>query len=169
VAAAGTALKRKIRLFKRSKPMKIQTKFHGELKIKPEQTWNFPKGLPGFEDEKELALLPIEGNGIFQVLQSMKTGEVAFIVGNPHTLVEDYSFKVDEPTIDLLGIKEPEDVFVLSVLSLKEPFESSTINLQAPLIFQTKTKKAKQMILNDDNYSMRHPIGYQAPAVKGEA
>ena len=149
--------------------MKIQTKFHGELKIQPEQTWDFPKGLPGFEDEKELALLSIEGNGVFQVLQSTKTADVAFIVGSPYTLVEDYSFKVDEPTIDLLKINEQEDVFVLCVLSLKEPFESSTINLQAPLIFQTKTKKAKQMILNDNTYSMRHPIGNQPIAAKGEA
>ena len=149
--------------------MKIQTKFHGELKIQPEQIWVFPKGLPGFEDEKELALLPIEGNGVFQVLQSTKTADVAFIIGNPYTLVEDYSFKLDEPTIDLLEINEQEDVFVLSVLSLKEPFESSTINLQAPLIFQTKKKKAKQMILNDNTYSMRHPIGNQPTAANGEA
>ena len=149
--------------------MKIQTKFHGELKIKPEQTWNFSKGLPGFEEEKELALLPIEGNGVFQVLQSTKTPNVAFIVGNPYTLVEDYSFNVDEPTIDLLEIKEQEDVFVLGVLSLKEPFETSTINLQAPLIFQTKTKKAKQMILNDNTYSMRHPIGSQVISAEGKA
>ena len=149
--------------------MKIQTKFHGELKIQPEQTWVLPKGLPGFEDEKELALLPIEGNGVFKVIQSTKTADVAFIVGNPYTIVEDYSFKVDEPTMDLLEINKQEDVFVLSVLSLKEPFESSTINLQAPLIFQTKTKKAKQMILNDNTFSMRHPIGNQPTATKGEA
>ena len=149
--------------------MKIQTKFHGELKIEIEQTWNFPKGLPGFEDEKELALLPIEGNGIFQVLQSTKTSDIAFIVGNPYTLVKNYSFKVDEPTIDLLEINGQEDVFVLGVLSLKEPFESSTINLQAPLIFQTKMKKAKQMILNDNTYSMRHPIGDQVTSAEEEA
>ena len=149
--------------------MKIETKFHGALKIQPEQTWSFPKGLPGFEDEKKLALLPIEGNSVFQVLQSTKTAGVAFIIGNPYTLVEDYSFNVDEPTINLLEIKKQEDLFVFGVLSLKEPFETSTINLQAPLIFQSKTKKAKQMILNDNTYSMRHPIGSQIASTKGEA
>ena len=149
--------------------MKIQTKFHGELKILPDQTWDFPKGLPGFEDEKELALLPIEGNDVFQVLQSTKTANVAFIIGNPYTLVEDYSFNVDEPTISLLEIKEQEDVFVLGILSLKGPFETSTINLQAPLIFQSKTKKAKQMILNDNTYSMRHPIDSQVTSAEGKA
>jgi len=148
--------------------MHIQTKFHGELKIEPNQNWHFPKGIPGFEDENEFALLPIEGNHTFQVLQSKATPDTAFIVANPYTLVEDYTFNIDEPTIDLLNINNEQDVFVLGVLSLKEPFESSTINLQAPLIFQSNTKKAKQMILNDNSFSMRHPIGSQVKATEGQ-
>ena len=148
--------------------MNIQTKFHGELTIQQDQTWAFPKGMPGFEEESEFALLPIEDNDIFQVLQSTKTPTVAFIIINPYTIVEDYSFKVDEPTVNLLDIKEESDVFVLGVLSVKEPFETSTINLQAPLIFHVTTRKAKQMILNDNAFSMRHPIGTQL-TTKGEA
>jgi len=149
--------------------MHIQTKFHGKIEIQADQTWNLPKGIPGFEDEKQFALLPIEGNGIFQVLQSTTTSDVAFIVANPYTVITDYSFNVDEPTIDLLDIKNEADVFVLGVLSLKAPFETSTINLQAPLIFQSTTKKAKQMILNDNAFSMRHPIGNQVTAAEGKA
>ncbi|MFC5588757.1 flagellar assembly protein FliW [Sporosarcina soli] len=149
--------------------MNIQTKFHGELEIQPDQLWNFPKGIPGFEDENQFALLSIEGNSAFQVLQSTTTSEVAFIVANPYTLVESYSFNIDEPTIELLSIKKEEDVFVLGVISIKDPFETSTINLQAPLIFQTNTKKAKQMILNDNKFSLRHPIGNQVTATEGEA
>jgi len=139
--------------------MQIQTRFHGELTIQPDQIWNFPKGIPGFEEENEFTLLPIEGNDAFQVLQSIQTPTTAFIVANPYTLVDDYSFDVDEPTINLLSIESEQDVFVLSVISLKEPFESSTINLQAPLIFRAKTKKARQMILNDHKFSLRYPIG----------
>jgi len=148
--------------------MKIQTKFHGELDIQDSQKWGFPKGIPGFENEKEFALLPIEDNNIFQVLQSTSTTDIAFIVANPYTVVTDYSFNVDEPTIDLLNIKTESDVFVLGVLSIKNPFETSTVNLQAPLIFQTKTKKAKQMILNDNTYSVRHPIGNQVTSAEGK-
>ncbi|WP_203245944.1 flagellar assembly protein FliW [Sporosarcina beigongshangi] len=146
--------------------IQIQTKFHGKLTFEPDQTWNFPKGIPGFEDDKQFILLPIEGNDIFRVLQSTQTPTAAFIVVNPYTLIEDYSFDIDEPTIDLLSIESEQDIFVLSVITLKEPFDSSTINLQAPLIFQAKTKKARQMILNDKKFSLRHPIGTQT-AEKG--
>lgn len=139
--------------------MNIQTKFHGEIEIQPDHLWNFPKGIPGFEDEKEFVLLPIKGNDIFQVLQSSNTSSVAFIVTNPYTLVADYSFDIDEPTIELLEIEKPKDVFVLGILTLKQPFETSTINLQAPLIFQMNSRKAKQMILNDNRFTTRHTIG----------
>lgn len=139
--------------------MNIQTKFHGNLDINQADIWHFPKGLPGFEEETEFVLLPIEGNNAFQVLQSTKQANIAFIVANPYTLIDDYSFEIDEPTIDLLGIKQPEDIIVLAILSMKEPFESSTINLQAPLIFQIHNKQAKQMILNDNRFEVRHPIG----------
>jgi len=149
--------------------MQIQTKFHGTIEIQSDQTWHFPKGLPGFEAENEFTLLPIEGNNVFQVLQSTQKQDVAFIVANPYTIAEDYSFNVDEPTINLLEIEQPTDVFVLAVLSLKEPMDSSTMNLQAPLIFQTKTKKAKQMILNDSKFSLRHPIGTQVAQAEGKA
>lgn len=149
--------------------MNIQTKFHGELEIQLDQLWNFPKGIPGFEDENQYVLLSIEGNSAFQVLQSTTTPEVAFIVANPYTLVENYSFDIDEPTINLLNIKKEEEVFVLGVISIKDPFETSTINLQAPLIFQTNTKKAKQMILNDNKFSLRHPIDNQVTATEGKA
>ncbi len=139
--------------------MNIQTKFHGEIGVQSDQLWNFPKGIPGFEDEKEFVLLPIEGNNIFQVLQSTNSLAVAFIVTNPYTLVEDYSFDIDEPTIEMLNIEKPEDVFVLGILTLKQPFETSTINLQAPLIFQMNNRTAKQMILNDNRFTTRHIIG----------
>ena len=139
--------------------MQIKTKFHGALKIEDTDKWIFPRGLPGFEEEKEFALLPIEGNDMFQVLQSTITPSVAFIVANPYTLIDDYSFDIDEPTIELLGIQNPEDIMVLGVVSLKQPFENSTINVQAPLIFQLNNRKAKQMILNDNRFEIRHAIG----------
>lgn len=148
--------------------MQIQTKFHGQTEIQEPQIWTFPKGLPGFEGEKNFTLLHIESNNIFQVLQSTKTPEVAFIVANPYTIIDDYTFDIDEPTIVLLGIEQPEDIFVLCVMSLKQPFEASTINLQAPLIFQVNNRKAKQMILNDSKFNVRQPIGKQVTATEGK-
>ncbi|MDS9470328.1 flagellar assembly protein FliW [Sporosarcina pasteurii] len=149
--------------------MQIETKFHGEMEVSKSDLWQFPKGMPGFEEEKEFVLLSIEGNAVFRVLQSVQTPNVAFIVGNPYTFTEDYSFKIDEPTVELLKIEKPEDIFVLGIISLKDPFEASTINLQAPVIFHAENKTAKQMIVNDESFSLRHPIGESQSSAKEEA
>lgn len=145
--------------------MMIQTKFHGELEIEQMKQWTFPNGLPGLENEKRFILLPIEGNDSLQVMQSVESPSTALIVSNPYAIMDDYSFEIDEPTLELLKINAQEDLMILAVMTLKQPIESSTINLQAPLVFNIANQTAKQMILNDSRYNLRQPIGQ--PAEKG--
>lgn len=136
----------------------IETKFHDKVEVDLSKAWHFPKGLPGFEEEEEFVILPIGDNQEFQVMQSTKEAGVAFVVANPYTIVEGYDFKIDDPTVDLLEVESPEELMVLGIVFIKEPFEESTINLQAPLLFQTKNRKAKQMVLNDKRYLIKHPV-----------
>jgi flagellar assembly factor FliW len=136
----------------------IETKYLGEIEISDDKIVHFESGIPGFEDEKKFILLDIADNIIFQILQSVETKELAFFVVNPYILFEDYSIKLNENIIESLDIKEENDVAVLTVMTLKEPFSNSTVNLKAPLIINLKNKRAKQYILNDDTYSMRVTI-----------
>ena len=86
---------------------------------------------------------------------------------NPYSLVSDYTFDLDESTVEPLNIESEEDVIVLTIVTVKEPFKSSTVNLKAPVIFQTNNQKSKTMILNDNTFSMRHPIGRWQKRNKG--
>ena len=36
--------------------MKIQTRYHGEVEADEKDIWQFPKGIPGFQDEREFFL-----------------------------------------------------------------------------------------------------------------
>lgn len=138
--------------------MKINTKFHGQIDIEQNQRWTFPQGVPGLEDEKEWVILPIDGEDVFQVLQSTMTPEIAFIVMNPYILAPTYELVLDAPTIELLEIDQQEDVLILAVVTLREPFNTSTWNAQAPLILNAKTKKGRQMITNNTNYLVQTPL-----------
>lgn len=62
--------------------MNIETSALGVLNIKDEQIYHFPKGLPGFEQETEFAIIDLE-EGQFSYLQSLKTAELAFLLTNP--------------------------------------------------------------------------------------
>ncbi|KHD86419.1 flagellar assembly protein FliW [Heyndrickxia ginsengihumi] len=136
--------------------MNIQTKYHGEIKVNEQEIWHFEKGLPGFPDEKQFVLLPLPNNDVFMILQAVQTPYIAFVITNPFLTFKDYEFKIDDSTLEQLKLESEKDVAVYSILTVKDPFVDTTINLQAPLIFNVKNHQAKQMILNDSPYHTKH-------------
>lgn len=142
--------------------MKIKTAYLGEVEIEPSQILQFEHGIPGFEEEKQFILLPIENNEAFHVLQSIQTKQLAFIVINPYDITINYNFEIDEAIVETLHIEDPNEVAVLSIVSLKDTIEQSTINLKAPIVWNITNNKAKQVILNNDHYEIRHLISTES-------
>ncbi|RDW16519.1 flagellar assembly protein FliW [Oceanobacillus arenosus] len=138
--------------------MIIQTKYLGEVEINAEKMIRFPNGLPGFGDELEFALLHLPDNPVFQILQSINTANVAFIVTDPYLIYKSYEFELDDNLVETLKIKEEKDVSVFAIVTLKDPFATSTINLKAPIIINTMNKRGKQFILNTDKYPSKASI-----------
>lgn len=136
----------------------IDTKYLGKIDIEKKQVIRFSSGLPGFIEEEEFVILDIPGNPLFQILQSTLTPTLAFIVTNPYDFYVDYTFKLDEQILKTLKIQHEQEVVVLSIVTLKSPFNTSTLNLKAPIIINSTGKQGKQYILNKDNYSTKAPI-----------
>lgn len=145
--------------------MNIKTAYMGEIDIHPSDIISFEHGIPGFEEEKEFIQLPISEESLFQVLQSVKTEELAFIITSPFIAIADYCFDLEEATIEALDIKREEDIAVFGIVSLKDTLASSTINLKAPIVVNTTNNKAKQVILEKEDYAIRHKLS--AESVKG--
>ncbi|KGP91401.1 flagellar assembly protein FliW [Pontibacillus chungwhensis BH030062] len=138
--------------------MNIQTKYFGEVEVNRDDVILFPNGLPGFEQEQEFVVLPIDEAGIYQSLQSIKSEEISLVVVNPYVFFKAYEFFLDDKTLEALRIESPSEVAVFSVLTLREPFSDTTANLQAPIIVNTRNQKGKQLILTNTPYMTRHLI-----------
>ncbi len=145
--------------------MNIKTVYMGEITIDPSEILHFAHGIPGFEEENKFILLPLEENSTFQILQSIKTEQLAFIITSPYSVVSDYSFDIDEATVKALDIKNEDEIAVFAIVTLKDSLRNSTINLKAPIVLNTINKKAKQVILDKDNYAIRHKLKFES--VKG--
>ncbi|UOE55111.1 flagellar assembly protein FliW [Cytobacillus oceanisediminis] len=145
--------------------MNIQTKFHGEQEIIKDDIINFPSGIPGFLEEKEFYVLPLKGTDLF-VLQSVRTTEVAFIVTDPFVLFPQYEFDLPEEALEKLEIQSNKDVVTFAILTVSEPFQETTVNLQAPLVINQTKKLGKQVILNQTPYQTKHKI--MTPQEQGE-
>ncbi|ADP34036.1 flagellar assembly protein FliW [Bacillus atrophaeus] len=139
--------------------MFIKTKYHGQTNVKKEQMIVFESGLPGFSEEKQFVILPLSEDSPFVVLQSVVTENLAFIVVSPFVFFKGYEFDLSESAAELLEIENIEDVEVMTILTMEEPFEKSTANLLAPIIVNRKNMLAKQVVLHNSSYTTKHPIG----------
>lgn len=136
----------------------IQTKYFGEMKIDEQDIIHFAEGIPGFPNENEFIIINMKDNELMQVLQSVKHTDLAFIITNPHYFYADYEFELADSVIETLQIESEKDVVIYCILTVKSPFETSTINLKAPLIIHAHKKVGKQFIMNDDTYSLQASI-----------
>ncbi|MDE5414045.1 flagellar assembly protein FliW [Alkalihalobacterium chitinilyticum] len=138
--------------------MKIETKFSGEVNIVEEDILTFSKGLPAFEEETEFVLLPFAEGTPFYMLQSVKTVETAFMVVNPFHFFQDYSVKLSDSVIEILEIAKEEDVAIYTIVTIKEPFTESTVNLQGPIIINTAKNTGKQFVMVESEYDTKHKL-----------
>ncbi|MBP0726741.1 flagellar assembly protein FliW [Bacillus sp. RG28] len=147
--------------------MKIQTKYHGEVVIQQEDLLTFPKGIPAFEDENEFTILPFQEGIPFSILQSTKTPNLAFVIGEVFLLFPTYEIELPQNAIDELQLQEAKDAIVYCIITIKENFYQSTANLQAPLIINSVKKIGKQVVLNHPTYKTKHDIN-SSPAFSVE-
>lgn len=139
--------------------MKIQTKFLGEVEVDEQSIIHFEEGIPGFSNEKQFVLVPLNEASPFLTLQSINSLEVGFMVATPYAFKADYAFDLPQSDVAQLEIEKPEDVVVYGILTLKDTLLTSTINLLAPIVINQKTKLAKQIVLTGlDESILRYPL-----------
>lgn len=147
--------------------MQIQSKFLGEVEIEERDIITFSDGLVGLEDYKKYVLLPIDEGTPFTIIQSVDESQVGFVVAYPFAFKNDYAFDISEEDKVQLKIEKEEDVLAFSIVTLKESFKESTINLLAPVVINMKKKLGKQIVLQDQKqYPLRYPIASKEGSAK---
>ncbi|NIZ40291.1 flagellar assembly protein FliW [Entomospira entomophila] len=141
--------------------MKIQSKYYGSIDIDVDkQVYFFERGIPAFEHLKSWVLCESKQEPFF-ILQSLDDTESAFFLMNPWLCRSDYEVKLDDADLKDLGDShiEMEHLLIFAILAipLGKPQEMR-INLQAPLVFDQKTRKASQVVLNDTRWQVQHTV-----------
>jgi flagellar assembly factor FliW len=138
--------------------MKIETKYHGQVEVNQEDVVTFEQGIPGFEEEHRFIILSLDDEGAFQILQSVNTPGLGFVITNPFAFFKEYDFVIEENYIEQMELEAAEQAAVYAILTVAENFNDSTANLQAPVIINSKNKKGKQVILTGTNYHTKHQL-----------
>jgi flagellar assembly factor FliW len=96
-------------------------------------------------------------------LLSCEEAPVSFVVVSPFSIVEDYSFELEDAVLKGLKVNGTamEDIAILCIVRPEEG--KLYVNLRSPLVINTKKGVFAQIILQDDTYGVSVPI-----AVAGE-
>jgi len=138
--------------------MKFISKVHGEIEYKENNVITFSKGIPGFNNLKKFILLDLDEYKPFKLLQSLENDEISLIVTSPYEFFHEYEIKLSEDTIRNLKIDSPEQVMVLTTVTLNSDVEKVTANLQGPIIINTSNNLGEQIILDDSKYKVKSPL-----------
>lgn len=138
--------------------MKLHTKYHGLLNYQQEDIIKFEKGLPGFNELKKFILVDIEENSMFKLLQSVENSDIGIVVVSPFEVIQDYEFKLNDNILNNLKIEKEQDVLVVNTVTLNSDPSKITTNLRAPIIININKGLGEQIILENDNYKIKHPL-----------
>ena len=138
--------------------MQIQTKFLGELNIDEQDIVRFPGGLMGFEEHKEFILLDIPDNPHFKILQDIHEAYIGFIVINPWNFFASYDIVIPDDELKKIEIEDKKDLVLYNIVTLGVSFTDSTANLLAPVVININKRTGLQYILNNGDYTTKHPL-----------
>jgi len=138
--------------------MKFMSKVHGEMQYEENNIITFNKGIPGFNELKKFILLDLQGYEPFKLLQSLENDEISLIVTSPYEFFDEYEIKLSEETIKNLKINSPEQVIILTTVTLNSDVKKITTNLQGPIVINTSTNFGEQIVLDNSKYKVKSPL-----------
>jgi len=135
----------------------VESEAYGKFEVDEEQIYHFPKGIIGFDDLHEYAMIQVE-EGPFHVLHALDA-QLSFILLPASLAADNYGFHIGQNVIDLLEIAKPDQVMTFVIVNVVD--NQLYVNLKAPIIINTINHKAAQHIIDDASYPLRHPLSFK--------
>ncbi|WP_035271255.1 flagellar assembly protein FliW [Desulfonatronum thiodismutans] len=126
----------------------------GPLHVEQDRLILFPKGLVGFEAQRDFALVRLREDSAFFLLQSSTDPQLGLMVADPYVYVPDYRIKISTPEQELLRLKNIREAVVLVTVTIPpgKP-EDAVLNLVGPLVINIRLRRGMQVPQNQ----LRHP------------
>ena len=141
--------------------MRIETKIFGEIDIDEEKILHFTNGIIGFPDLKDFALMYDAEKGEksnIRWLQSLQEPAFAMPVLDPLSVKPDYNPEVEDELLKPIGELNPDEMLVLVTLTVPKDITKMSVNLCAPIVIHTESRKACQIIVDNEKYPVKYMI-----------
>ena len=115
-------------------------------------------GLLGFPELTRFALVKMNDERLVYRLQSLDSEAVNFVVVPAMPFFPTYAPIVGDEVAERFNLVAGVDVLVLLIVTLGETFKQSTVNLMAPLLLDPVQQIAEQVIIENEDLSVRAPL-----------
>ncbi|MBG9942271.1 flagellar assembly protein FliW [Brevibacillus formosus] len=122
----------------------------------------FEDGIPGFSHLQFFQLVQEDESPVF-LIRSTEEKEVGFWVINPFSFFHTYEFSLSSGIKEALRINEQTPIAIFSIITVRND-NQVTANLKAPIVVNLSNRMGKQIVLQEEVYSIRQPLFVQQAA-----
>lgn len=141
--------------------MLVKTKYFGDIDLEEDKIITFEQGIMGFEGFKRYTILfDIEGENKPSIswLQCLDEQSLALPVINPFLIKNDYNPVVEDELLKPIGEINEQNLIILLSLTAPSDMTELSVNLKAPFIINSDTRKGCQIIVENQDYEIKYNV-----------
>ncbi len=138
--------------------MVVQTGRFGQIQISTDEIISIPSGVLGFPEDQSFCLVDAGDDTLILWLQSLTNPRLAFPVIEPRLYKNDYVVRLSAAELRELRLSSIRDASVFTILTIPSNLTEMTANLKAPIVINIKEKIAKQVVLQENDQPIKHPM-----------
>ncbi len=136
----------------------VESSRFGTFEVSADILLHFPQGMIGFPSHTDYVLIKQRDDSVFMWLHSTTDPSLAFPVVLPWAFHWEYEVKLSDDDLESIGISNPSQISIMTVVNVGSDVRAGTINLFSPIVINNDTRQAKQVINTADGYSTRDPL-----------
>lgn len=139
--------------------MKIPSVTFGEVEVSPDEIYTFEDGIPGLRGITQWFIIDRSDLAPFKWLQACEPNYLSLMMLDPVYIDPKYSITVSRDYADSLGMvdraNEASKLITQALIVVPKDPTEMTANLLAPLVFNPKTQKAMQIVVEGNRKLLR--------------
>jgi flagellar assembly factor FliW len=134
----------------------VKTGRFEQLTIDDRDVITIPTGVLGFPEYTRFCLVDPGDETLILWLQSLDNPEIAFPLLEPKVFKSDYSVRLSAAELRELKLENVNQSAVFSILTIPADVTQMTANLKAPIVINLRENIAKQVVLQENEYSIKN-------------
>jgi flagellar assembly factor FliW len=139
--------------------MRVETSRFGAIEVDDREILTFTHPIIGFQEFRRFVLKRGASAVDVSWLQSMDSGELAFMLMDPRAVVPAYAVALGAGELAELAVQSVSELEIYTLVVAEAGTTRIRTNLKAPILVNPRQRLAKQTILDRSDYPVRFELG----------